>query len=101
MNCIDNECKHSYAYMGELYCSLTKEDIPEGIDITQCKNFIQARTCINCKHSKITVYETGTIDDIEYRCPFQNNKLMYDDLDWNVSHYADVSECNINKFEQR
>lgn len=100
MNCIDNECKHLYAYMGELYCSLSNEEIPEDIE-TGCKFFTHARTCINCKHSKLEIYETGTIDDIEYRCPFQGNKLIYDDLDPYTSHYADVPECNIDKFEQR
>ena len=101
MNCIDNECKHLYAYMCELYCSLTAEEVPDDIDIVQCNNFVQARTCINCKHSQLEVYETGTIDDIEYRCPFQNNKLIYDDMDVCNSHYADVPECNIDKFEQK
>lgn len=99
MNCIDNECKHLYAYMGETYCSITNEEPPDDIDITQCEFYIQAKTCINCKHSIPTVYETGTIDDIEYRCSFQGNKLIYDDLDVYVSHYADVPECNIDKFE--
>lgn len=74
MNCIDNECKHLYSYLGEYYCKLTKQEIPDDIDITQCKNFVQARTCINCIHSRETVYENGTIDDIEYRCRFQGKR---------------------------
>ena len=79
MNCIDNECKHLYSETGEMFCELTHAEVPDDIDEIECKNFLQAHTCINCMHSKITVYETGTIDDIEYRCPFQNNKLIYDD----------------------
>lgn len=40
--------------------------------------------------------ETGTIDDIEYRCPFQENKLTYDDsIAPCYNHYYDVPECNV------
>lgn len=99
MNCIDNECKHLYSEMGEMFCELTHAEVPDNIDEIECKNFLQAHTCINCMHSKTTVYETGTIDDIEYRCPFQNNKLIYDDSNPMNSHYLDVPECNIDKFE--
>ena len=96
MNCIDNECKHFHIWEK---CSLTGAEIPDDIDITQCSNFLQARTCINCIHSVPTVYETGTIDDIEYRCPFQSNKLIYDDSNVYNGHFADVPECNINKWK--
>lgn len=96
MNCIDDECKY---LLSDWHCSLTNEEVPDDIDVTQCENYVQARTCINCVYSRITVYETGAIDDIEYRCPFQENKLIYDDLDVYNAHYADVPECNIEKFE--
>ena len=101
MNCIDNDCKYIlHTFKHESYCSLLAKEIPEDIDMTQCDHFVQAHTCLNCKHSKLTIYETGTIDDIEYRCPFQNNKLIYDDLDAYNTHFADVPECNINKWEE-
>lgn len=100
MNCIDNECRHLYAEMGEWYCELTQQEVPDDIDVTQCKNYLQAHTCLDCAHARITVYETGTIDDIEYRCPFQNNKMIYDDSNPGCRHYADVPECNINKFQK-
>ena len=29
MNCINNECKHLYSYIGEYYCELTKKEIPD------------------------------------------------------------------------
>ena len=48
MNCIDNACVHLYSDFGEPYCKLTHEEIPDDIDITQCENFIQAHTCLNC-----------------------------------------------------
>lgn len=100
MNCIDNNCRHIYADCGEEYCNLTHEAIPDDIDVTQCDYFTQARTCIDCIHSKLCVYETETIDDIEYRCPFQNNKLIYDDSNPCCRHYIDVPECNIGRFEE-
>jgi len=46
------------------------------------------------------VYETGSIDDIEYRCKLQNNKLIYDDSNPYVTHPLDFPDCHINKYEQ-
>lgn len=104
MNCIDNECRHlCTGFVNGYYdnvCALTGKAIPDDIDITQCENYQQAHTCIDCIHSRITIYETGTIDDIEYRCPFQNKKMIYDDLEPGIRHYADVPECPINKFQK-
>lgn len=97
MNCIDNECRHLYTEGCESYCSITHKEVPDDIDITQCANFLQACTCINCTHANITIYETGTIDDIEYRCPLQGNKMIYDDSNPYCAHYADVPECNIKE----
>lgn len=99
MNCIDNECRHLYSHFGEWFCELTEQEIPDDIDVKQCENFTEAQTCLDCTHAKIQVHETGTIDDIEYRCPFQNDKMIYDDLNPYYAHYADVPECNIGKFE--
>lgn len=99
MNCIDNDCKYLFTQLGNWYCNIKRCEIPDDIDITQCDDFVQARTCINCKHSISRIYETGTIDNIEYRCPFQDKKLIYDDLEPYMSHFADVPECNIGKFE--
>jgi hypothetical protein len=84
----------------DVYCKLTSKPIPEDLDITQCEHYEQARTCMNCTYGIATVYETGTIDDIEYRCSLQNKKLMYDDSNPYYRHYADVPECNINKFKE-
>ena len=100
MNCIDNNCRYLNSCPVEWFCELTHEEVPDDINVTQCDCFVQANTCIDCAHSKIHVYETGTIDDIEYRCPFQNNKLIYDDLNPCCRHYFDVPECGIGKFEE-
>lgn len=101
MNCIDNACRYLNSYPAEWFCELNHEEVPDDIDVTQCKYFAQARTCVDCMHSRICVYETGTIDDIEYRCPFQNNRLIYDDSNPNCIHYFDVPECNIGRFEEK
>lgn len=101
MNCVDNNCKNLYTISGEYYCAITHKEIPEFINVldsneksSDCDNFVQAHTCLNCKHSKTTVYETGTIDDIEYRCPFQENKLIYDDstAPWKTNIYRTNGE---------
>ena len=99
MNCIDDECYYLNNQCGIWHCELYKKEVPDDIDQTQCENFVAAKTCINCKHSLMTVYETGTIDDIEYRCPFQNKKMIYDDSNPYNYHFFDVPECNINRFE--
>lgn len=101
MNCIDGCCKYScYDGHKEFYCAVIDDvNLDELSD--DCEYFLQARTCLNCKHSKETVYETGTIDDIEYRCPFQDNKVIYDDsIAPCYDHFYDVPECNIDKFEE-
>ena len=98
-NCIDFPCKHRCDTFHTSYCSLHNSEVPDDVDVTGCKDFVFAHTCIDCKHTKSTTYETGTIDDIEYKCPFQDNKLIYDDLNPYLSHYSDIPECNCNKFE--
>lgn len=102
MNCMDNSCKYLYqkCHNGEWHCLLTNDIVPDSIDKTQCENFVQARTCLDCMHSSIVIHKTDTIDDIEYRCPFQNNKLIYDDTNPYNFHYSDVPECRIGKFEE-
>lgn len=100
-NCFDKPCVyHGHdlnkfdSYCFKLKCTI--EDYPDG---ENCEAFELAETCLDCKHSRETVYETGTIDDIEYRCPFQNNKLIYDDSSPYHEHYNDIPKCNVGKFE--
>lgn len=101
MNCIDNACKYcKQCYLDDvIWCTLTDTVVPDNIDETQCENFVQSKTCLDCKHAKREIYETGSIDGIGYRCPFQNNKLIYDDSNVYSTHYADIPECNIGRFE--
>ncbi len=99
MNCIDNDCKHLCTCGDDLYCSLTNTPVPNDIDKMQCSKYSQAKTCIDCIYAKATVYETGEVDSIEYRCSLQGNAYIYDDINPHCSHYSDVPECNIGKFE--
>ena len=64
MNCIDNDCKYLFTQLGNWYCNIKRCEIPDDIDITQCDDFVQARTCINCKHSEIIdCYDNVKITD--------------------------------------
>lgn len=99
MNCIYNDCSHLYARGDDLYCSLTGTSVPDDIEKTQCNRYSQAKTCIDCIHAKVTVYETGEVDSIEYRCSLQEGAFIYEDTNPYCSHYSDVPECNIGKFE--
>lgn len=100
MNCINNECIHTKSIIGDWICELD-ENYPDCImeDSFNCPNFIQARNCLSCKYSSQTVYETGTIDDIEYRCKLQDKKLIYDDSNPYNQHHSDIPECNYGKWE--
>ena len=101
MNCIDNACKYcDQCYLDDVIrCTLSNSVVPDNIDQTQCENFEQAKTCLDCKHSKRKIYETDGIDDIGYSCPFQNNKEIYRDSNFLSCHYTDIPECNIGRFE--
>ena len=102
VTCIDYPCKYSSYYFGsegdDSWCTKLDCAIPDNVDEVGCEHFELARTCLDCKHSAPRVYETGTIDDIEYRCTLQNNKMIYDDSNPGVDHYGDIPECNIGMF---
>lgn len=69
----------------------------------QREKYLENRnTCLDCKYANKRIYETGQIDDVEYRCSLQNNKMIYDDLhpmDENYD-YHDLPECPVDMFEQ-
>ncbi len=83
------------------YCSKRDCYIDELTDTNGCDYFEMPKTCDFCKHSFLEIYETGTIDDVEYYCKLQNNKLIYDDLSPYVVNYVDFPKCNIDKFERK
>ena len=103
-NCFQYPCKfHSHnwklSYFEEWYCLKQQCEIDDIVEKINCKDFQLAKTCLDCKHSWPRVYETGTIDDIEYRCKLQNDKLIYDDSEYDINHYYKITECKKNKFE--
>ena len=98
-NCVDSPCKYRLDDCDNDYCVLHQSEIPDNVDEVGCKDFMLARTCLECKYSLTSIYETGTIDDIEYRCPFQDNKMIYDDTKPSVDHHNDIPECTCGKFE--
>ena len=80
------------------YCSKHKICI---CSIEKCIDFESPQTCDLCKNSFMRIYESGTIDDIEYYCKLQDGKLIYDDLSPYTINYADFPKCNIGKFENK
>lgn len=104
MNCAVNDCKFYDEEIDDQFCRKKCVQLSDNIyddDDWDCEDFEEARVCANCQHSRTTVYETGTIDDIEYRCPFLDNKLVYDDLSPCSRHFSDMPQCSTGKFEHR
>lgn len=104
MNCWEGECKYFLQEVksfgiDKYTCSLNPDFIITGDDF-DCPNCITAQNCLTCNHSLPTIYETGAIDDIEYRCPFQNNKMIYDDSNPMNRHHINIPECPIGKWEK-
>lgn len=99
MKC-DTECKFMFedTLTDKFICTKFNKDVSdfEG----ECESFEELCFCSTCKHSRSTIYETGTIDDIEYRCQLQNNKLIYDDSSPYSLHNSDFPECSINRYEK-
>ena len=105
--CVDEECKYYTELFEKIdgvwdyysFCIKRKAFIPYENKV--CKTYIKARKCYNCKYSCNIVYETGSIDCIDYHCKLQDKKMIYSDLNFSNSNYADFPDCNINKWESR
>lgn len=68
MNCMSNNCKNMYSsYDGKCCCAITEQEVPDYNDLDNCKYFMKAKTCINCKHAIVEVFESGQIDWVDYR----------------------------------
>jgi len=101
LSCEDENCayyKEDVFDNNEDYCSKHKINI---CLIEKCTDFELSQTCDLCKNSYRRVYESGTIDDIEYYCKLQDGKLIYDDLSPYTNHYANFPKCNVGKFESK
>jgi hypothetical protein len=79
------------------FCTKKNSLIPEEVI---CNEYLPSHFCFNCKHQKVIVYESGEIDSIDYHCKLQNDKFIFSDLNWAISHYADFLDCPITKWEE-
>ena len=106
MNCWD-DCKYFFensdhsCWQKEKYRCLANSELIITDDDFDCVDYTIAKNCVTCKHSQERVYETGTVDGIQYRCPFQNNAVIYKDTNFMNLHHYSIPECQINKWETR
>jgi len=106
--CSEIECKYytelfeednlTHTFDDNSFCTKHNKYIPEA---EPCEDYEKARKCFNCEHAKEVVYETGTIDSVDYHCKLQEGKSIYSDLAWNRNHYIDFPECPINKWKEK
>lgn len=98
MNCYDN-CKYfqdTWDYKEN--CELSPDfKIPDDTTFC-CSDYVEVRNCLTCKYSTAIIYETGTIDCIEYRCGFNKrptwtDKVIYNDSEPMISHHYNIPEC--------
>ena len=94
-------CKHYTDALEETngFCTKLCREVAS-CQANSCKHFEQLTFCDTCKWANIRVYETGTIDSVDYRCILQNNKLIYSDLNPMRIHNADYPECEIFLYEE-
>ena len=98
LNCTDRYCKHSYYDLDKdiIYCKLSL-DINNRDD---CEYFEPRKCCDDCIHAKRIIFETGMIDEIDYYCTLQDNKLIYEDLSFEP---LDIKwpQCAIGLYEEQ
>jgi hypothetical protein len=99
--CFDKECKYlidTYCEQNKIwdnysFCNKHKKFIPDEIP---CSDYVKAQICSNCQFANTKVYETGTIDCIDYHCNLQNNKLIFSDTNWAINNNGNFPECPID-----
>lgn len=96
INC--EECKYLIENYDDI-CVCTKHNkaAPEN----GCKDFDRLQFCDTCEYAKTIVYESGTIDCVDYRCVLQNNKLIYSDNNPMRLQNAAYPECILGMYEER
>lgn len=98
-NCYDKECRYlSEDDYDRTYCNKHNKLIKDDEEI--CINYERSKSCYNCKHSRIEVYETGTIDSIDYYCNLQDSTLIYSDISFMKSDYSRFPSCKIGKWNE-
>jgi hypothetical protein len=110
INCLNNDCrfiKEKDPLTDEFICTKDNSVIQFDVFDTDlpCTAFEKFEFCDTCKHGKEVVYETGTIDEIDYYCKLQNIngdlKLIYIDIDPYINHNADFPRCSISHYEPK
>jgi len=102
--CSDKECRYfidKYDKQNGIwefysFCKKQNNFIPDEIS---CEDYLESKLCYNCKNNTIKIYESGTIDSIDYHCKLQENKLIFSDIHCFVSNYGEFPDCLINKWE--
>jgi hypothetical protein len=102
--CSDKECRYlidTYCEQNEVWdirshCKKHNKLIP---DETPCEDYTKSYSCYNCQFANAKVYETGTIDCIDYHCNLQNDKLIFSDLNWAINNFGNFPECPIDKWK--
>ena len=94
-NC--SECKYINENINDMWiCTKSNKEAPDN----GCNEFDMLRFCDTCKYAKILVYETGTIDCIDYRCMLQNNRLVYSDINPMRTKNAEYPSCILDMYEE-
>ena len=66
-----------------------------------CNDFDKLKFCDTCTYAKVLVYESGTVDSIDYRCMLQNNKLVYSDNNPMRANNYKYPECILDMYEEK
>lgn len=97
MNCYNSDCIYQ-CENGEMeyVCKLNKSLVNPDEDF-ECVSFKQLLSCDTCKYSRVLVYETGTIDSIEYRCYADGRygMFVFEDTEPYCSHPCDFPKCDL------
>lgn len=103
MNYTCSDCKYALEdYNDKMFCTKKKINITDAIhdEADKCKSFKKLEFCDTCQYCKSIVYETGTIDCIDYRCILQNNKFIYSNNNPMTCQNAKFPECNLGMYEE-
>jgi hypothetical protein len=102
--CSDKECRYlidEYDKQNDMwdhysFCKKHNKFIPEEVP---CESYLKSQSCYNCKLANKIIYETGTIDCIDYHCNLQDNKLIFSDTHWATNNLGNSPDCPIHKWE--
>ena len=92
------DCKYLYEpHDGKYVCTKHNTNNPKAT----CDDFDKLKFCDTCTYSKSLVYETETIDCIDYRCMLQGYKCVYSDMSPMRLTNALYPECILDMYEEK